>query len=110
MGIMIQKRNGRKEVLDITKIQQMTVAATQGLCELAEDIKETTDVALKKAKINQYRLKEIEKGRHKQQLIKCIKLLTTQTKENIANSTSAIQIFLKNIFGHNNSTESDHNK
>ena len=28
---MIQKRNGRKEVLDITKIQKMTVAATDGL-------------------------------------------------------------------------------
>lgn len=28
---MIQKRNGRKEVLDITKIQKMTVEATDGL-------------------------------------------------------------------------------
>ena len=110
MAIMIMKRDGTKELLDITKIQQMVVEVTEELSDLAEDIKETTDVALKKAKINQYRLKEIEKGRHKQQLIKCIKLLTTQTKENIANSTSAIQIFLKNIFGHNNSTEADHNK
>lgn len=31
MSIMITKRNGRKEVLDITKIQKHTVAATQGL-------------------------------------------------------------------------------
>ncbi len=31
MAIMIQKRNGRKEVLDITKIQKMTVEATEGL-------------------------------------------------------------------------------
>ena len=31
MAIMIQKRNGRKEVLDITKIQKMTVASTDGL-------------------------------------------------------------------------------
>lgn len=31
MAIMIQKRNGRKEVLDITKIQKMTVAATMDL-------------------------------------------------------------------------------
>lgn len=31
MAIMIQKRNGRKEVLDITKIQKMTVAATRDL-------------------------------------------------------------------------------
>jgi ribonucleoside-diphosphate reductase alpha chain len=31
MGIMIQKRNGRKEVLDITKIQKMTNEATQNL-------------------------------------------------------------------------------
>ncbi len=31
MAIMIQKRNGRKEVLDITKIQKMTSAATDGL-------------------------------------------------------------------------------
>jgi len=31
MGIMIQKRNGRKEVLDITKIQKMTVEATADL-------------------------------------------------------------------------------
>ncbi|WP_421715689.1 ribonucleoside-diphosphate reductase subunit alpha [Arcobacter arenosus] len=31
MAIMIQKRNGRKEVLDITKIQKMTIEATNGL-------------------------------------------------------------------------------
>jgi ribonucleoside-diphosphate reductase alpha chain len=31
MAIMIQKRNGRKEVLDITKIQKMTNEATNGL-------------------------------------------------------------------------------
>jgi len=31
MAIMIQKRNGRKEVLDITKIQKMTIEATDGL-------------------------------------------------------------------------------
>ena len=31
MGIMIKKRNGRKEVLDITKIQKMTIDATADL-------------------------------------------------------------------------------
>ena len=31
MGIMITKRNGRKEVLDITKIQKMTIDATLNL-------------------------------------------------------------------------------
>jgi len=31
MAIMIKKRNGRKEVLDITKIQKMTIDATQKL-------------------------------------------------------------------------------
>ncbi|MFZ9660003.1 MAG: ribonucleoside-diphosphate reductase subunit alpha [Arcobacteraceae bacterium] len=31
MSIMIQKRNGRKEILDITKIQKHTIAATEGL-------------------------------------------------------------------------------
>ncbi|MFK2822356.1 ribonucleoside-diphosphate reductase subunit alpha [Arcobacter sp. YIC-80] len=31
MAIMIQKRNGRKEVLDITKIQKMTIEATEEL-------------------------------------------------------------------------------
>ena len=31
MTIMIQKRNGRKEVLDITKIQKMSIEATAGL-------------------------------------------------------------------------------
>ena len=31
MAIMIQKRNGRKEVLDITKIQKMTIDATADL-------------------------------------------------------------------------------
>jgi ribonucleoside-diphosphate reductase alpha chain len=30
MGIMIKKRNGRKEVLDITKIQKMTIESTIG--------------------------------------------------------------------------------
>lgn len=31
MAIMIQKRNGRKELLDITKIQKMSMEATKGL-------------------------------------------------------------------------------
>jgi len=31
MAIMIEKRNGRKEVLDITKIQKMTIEATENL-------------------------------------------------------------------------------
>lgn len=31
MSIMVQKRNGRREVLDITKIQSMTIGATEGL-------------------------------------------------------------------------------
>jgi len=31
MAIMIEKRNGRKEVLDITKIQKMTIEATRDL-------------------------------------------------------------------------------
>jgi len=31
MSIMIKKRNGRKEILDITKIQKHTIAATDGL-------------------------------------------------------------------------------
>ena len=31
MSIMITKRNGRKEILDISKIQKHTIAATQGL-------------------------------------------------------------------------------
>ncbi|GKT35002.1 Ribonucleoside-diphosphate reductase subunit alpha, partial [Aduncisulcus paluster] len=31
MGIMIQKRNGRQEVLDITKIQKHTISATENL-------------------------------------------------------------------------------
>ena len=31
MGIMIKKRNGRKEILDITKIQKMTIDATADL-------------------------------------------------------------------------------
>ena len=31
MGIMIQKRNGRQEVLDIEKIQKHTISATQDL-------------------------------------------------------------------------------
>jgi ribonucleoside-diphosphate reductase alpha chain len=31
MGIMIQKRNGRQEVLDITKIQKHTISATKDL-------------------------------------------------------------------------------
>jgi len=31
MSIMIKKRNGRKEILDITKIQKHTIAATEGL-------------------------------------------------------------------------------
>ncbi|WP_044419109.1 ribonucleoside-diphosphate reductase subunit alpha [Halarcobacter anaerophilus] len=36
MGIMIEKRNGRKEVLDITKIQKMTTAATEGLVGVSQ--------------------------------------------------------------------------
>jgi len=36
MGIMIKKRNGRKEVLDITKIQKMTTEATEGLVGVSQ--------------------------------------------------------------------------
>ena len=36
MGIMIQKRNGRQEVLDITKIQQHTISATEDLVGVSQ--------------------------------------------------------------------------
>ncbi|NQY52434.1 MAG: ribonucleoside-diphosphate reductase subunit alpha [Campylobacteraceae bacterium] len=36
MGIMISKRNGRKEVLDITKIQKMTFEATENLAGISQ--------------------------------------------------------------------------
>lgn len=36
MAIMIEKRNGRKEVLDITKIQKMTIEATEGLSGVSQ--------------------------------------------------------------------------
>ena len=36
MSIMIAKRNGRKEVLDITKIQKHTVSATKGLAGVSQ--------------------------------------------------------------------------
>ncbi|MDC0933461.1 ribonucleoside-diphosphate reductase subunit alpha [Arcobacteraceae bacterium] len=36
MGIMIQKRNGRQEVLDITKIQQHTISATENLAGVSQ--------------------------------------------------------------------------
>ena len=36
MGIMIQKRNGRKEVLDITKIQKMTIESTVNLSGVSQ--------------------------------------------------------------------------
>lgn len=45
MALYIQLRSGKKQLLDITKIQKMTVAATQGLSELADDIKKTSDVS-----------------------------------------------------------------
>jgi hypothetical protein len=107
---MIRKRDGRKEVLDITKIQKMTIEATFGLYELADEIKTTTDVALKKAKKLNVKLKEIEKGINKQLLITHIKLLSKRTNSNIITLIATIQTLLKNIFGNNNSTESDNNK
>ena len=36
MALMIEKRNGRKEVLDITKIQKMTIEATQDLVGVSQ--------------------------------------------------------------------------
>jgi len=36
MAIMIQKRNGRQEVLDITKIQQNTISATENLAGVSQ--------------------------------------------------------------------------
>jgi len=36
MALMIEKRNGRKEVLDITKIQKMTIEATEGLVGVSQ--------------------------------------------------------------------------
>ncbi|MGK0255740.1 MAG: ribonucleoside-diphosphate reductase alpha chain [Arcobacteraceae bacterium] len=36
MGIMIKKRNGRQEVLDITKIQKNTISATENLAGVSQ--------------------------------------------------------------------------
>eukprot|EP01029_Cantina_marsupialis_P004337 TRINITY_DN14373_c0_g1_i1.p1 TRINITY_DN14373_c0_g1~~TRINITY_DN14373_c0_g1_i1.p1 ORF type:complete len:795 (-),score=176.02 TRINITY_DN14373_c0_g1_i1:1310-3694(-) len=36
MALMIEKRNGRKEVLDITKIQKMSIEATEGLSGVSQ--------------------------------------------------------------------------
>lgn len=106
MVIMIQKMNYNF----ISELQRLWIESTHQLSRLSEEIQNITDVALRKAKLRQYRLKETERDRYRQLLIKCIRLLTVQTKKNIAKTNITTKIFLKNIFGYNNSTEPNNNK
>ena len=106
MVIMIQKMNYNF----ISELQRLWIESTHQLSRLSEEIQNITDVALRKAKLRQYRLKETERDRYRQLLIKCIRLLTVQTKKNIAKTNITTKIFLKNIFGNNNSTEPNNNK
>lgn len=105
---MIQKRNN--DLLAFSEVHKLWIESTNEICELFKEVQNITDVALKKAKLRQYRLKETERDRYRQLLIKCIRLLTVQTKKNIAKTNITTKIFLKNIFGYNNSTEPNNNK
>lgn len=123
---MIQKRNGRKEVLDITKIQKMTIEATIGLdilrqseLELDAQIKfingmSSSDIqdSLKIIKEEKQSNKEKQKVLYKQ-IIKNlgqIKLIKSQLINQIIYicNNSYFNIFLFNIIG-NNSSEKPNN-
>ncbi|MFY9080314.1 hypothetical protein OZY32_10675 [Aliarcobacter cryaerophilus] len=101
---IIQRTNSFNNLLEAW------IESTHELCELFKEVQNITDYALKKAKLRQFRLKEVERDRYRQLLIKCIRLLTVQTKKNIAKTNITTKIFLKNIFGYNNSTEPNNNK
>lgn len=108
---MIQKRNGRQEVLDITKIQQHVISATETLSNMHVEYTEMIKGNHKnksKQLLHKIRMEHILRGKLKQKLIELIKLLTTKIQIN--NTIPTIITFLKNIFGNNNSTESDNNK
>ena len=124
---MIQKRNGRKEVLDITKIQKMTIDAiadlegiSQSELELDAQIKfidGMSSLEIQNALINIYeeeKQKNKEKWRklHKQIIknLKQIKLIKSQLINQIIYifNNSYFNIFLFNIIG-NNSSEKPNN-
>ena len=124
---MIKKRNGRKEVLDITKIQKMTIEATIGLdgvsqseLELDAQIKFIDGMSLSNIRdaligiIKEEKRKNKER-RHKlhKQIIKNleqIKLIKSQLINQIIYicNNSYFNIFLFNIIG-NNSSEKPNN-
>jgi len=121
---MIQKRNGRQEFLDITKIQKHTISATENLegvsqseLEIDAQIKfidgmSTSDIqdALLKTDVEQ--IKELKKQLRLQisKNISRIKLIKSIIINSIINFTysnlNAINLlFLSNIFGNNSSEE-----
>lgn len=86
---IIQRTNSFNNLLEAW------IESTHELCELFKEVQNITDYALKKAKLRQFRLKEVERDRYRQLLIKCIRLLTVQTKKNIAKTNITTKIFLK---------------
>lgn len=106
---MIQKRDS-DDLLAFSEVHKLWIESTDELCELFKEVQNITDGALKRAKLRQFRLKEIKRDRYRQLLIKFIRLLANNTKKNIAKTNITTKIFLKNIFGNNNSTEPNNNK
>jgi hypothetical protein len=101
---MIQKRNGRQEILDITKIQKHTISATRDL----EDLRESnSDMSLEEIK-EQKRQIHLKITKYITQIKLIQSILINSTIKLIYSNANAINLlFLINIFG-NNSSEKPH--
>ncbi|MFY9079201.1 hypothetical protein OZY32_02325 [Aliarcobacter cryaerophilus] len=106
---MIEKINRNNFDLFSEILESWTVV-THELTELSQEIKNITNEALREIKLRQYRLKVNERAIYKKLLIQCLKLLTNVPKKDKINIITSITVFLKNIFGHNNSSETHNNK
>ena len=101
---MIQKRNGRQEILDITKILKHTMSAIRDL----EDFRETdSNMSLEEIKEQKRQIHlQITKYITQIKLIKSI-LINSTIKLIYSNANAINLLFLINIFG-NNSSEKPH--
>ena len=107
--ITVIKRNGKTEPLDITKLQKYMEQAVKGI----HDERKISSINLSTEEIKQklaiLREKFLNLTILKQQLIQQVALLTKAASPRQSSFITTLN-FLKNIFGSNNSSESDNIK
>ena len=107
--ITVIKRNGKTEPLDIAKIQKYTAQAVRGIYdEYSVSFSNLSPKEIKQ-KLSKLREKFLNFNILKQQLIQQVELLTKAASSAQSSFITTFNL-LKNIFGSNNSSESDNIK